>query len=137
MNGSQIVKLKTGYNDVLKTLIKDNEQDFYERLKLRHRLKKILICKRLMNNSSNTTDCVHCSYTNETNKIVLIVTQIGDLDKPLDKIIICDNVLCTFSLGYLKEHLENIIEPSEALPQEKLTCIKRLGFGTFNKVIYI
>ena len=38
------------------------------------------------------------------------------------------------SLGYLKFHLNNIIEPSSHISEDKMKAILRSGFGTNNKI---
>lgn len=43
-----------------------------------------------------------------------------------------DHVLVTVPLGFLKEHLDTFFEPP--LPLEKAEAIRRMGFGTNNKI---
>ncbi|GAB6023167.1 hypothetical protein CHUAL_007992 [Chamberlinius hualienensis] len=48
------------------------------------------------------------------------------------KVFKADHVIVTIPLGVLKEKAEQLFEP--LLPQYKLEAIKRLGFGTVNKI---
>jgi hypothetical protein len=43
-----------------------------------------------------------------------------------------DHVVCTQSVGCLKQSMHQLFIP--ALPHPKRMCIQRLGFGTINKV---
>jgi len=43
-----------------------------------------------------------------------------------------DHVIVTCSLGYLKAHAQELFQP--ALPEGKMAAIRRLGFGTVNKI---
>lgn len=47
----------------------------------------------------------------------------------------CDHVICTFSLGYLKEHHWEVFSPK--LPANKIQAIKTLGWGVVNKIFLI
>ncbi|KAF5890706.1 spermine oxidase-like, partial [Clarias magur] len=49
-----------------------------------------------------------------------------------DQIIEADHVIVTVSLGVLKQQARTMFEP--ALPKPKLDAIKRLGFGTVDKI---
>lgn len=143
LKGSQIVKLKKGYKSVLDLIISANKGQFYEKLKLKHCVKKILICLKLKEHAEeyDPSDlqiekgvCSHCVYTQDENKIVLVVTDMTEMGNPTDFFVICEKVLCTFSLGYLKDNIETLIDPLGFLPKEKLIAVKRLGFGNFVKV---
>ncbi len=43
--------------------------------------------------------------------------------------------MLTISLGYLKAHVKELIQPNSIIPAEKLASIDKIGFGTVNKVI--
>ena len=136
MKGCQIIQTKYGYSGVIKGMIKSNEQEFNKRLKLNHSLEKILMCNELDKDLNKNSPCKHCLYTTDKNKIVLEINNLNEESKkPL--IVICDNVVCTMSLGFLKENIEKIIEPSSLIPEEKMMAISRLGYGAVNKVIEI
>ena len=136
MKGCQIIQTKYGYSGVIKGMIKSNEQEFNKRLKLNHSLEKILMCNELDKDLNKNSPCKHCLYTTDKNKIVLEINNLNEESKkPL--IVICDNVVCTMSLGFLKENIEKIIEPSSLIPEEKMMAISRLGFGTINKVNFL
>ena len=81
-------------------------------------LKKIILC------SKNEPNCLHCSYTNnkDSNKIVAII---NDLEENKDLIVICENIVCTMSLGYLKENLSSLIEPIGFVSNEKQLVFER------------
>jgi hypothetical protein len=121
-----------GYKSVIDKLISYHEPNFSSKLRLNSLIKKIMLCDRLKNNSDS--NCQHCTFTNDSSKLVVLV---DDLKNNSELVIICDNVLLTMSLGYLKSNLTEIIHPKEYLPEEKLTSINRLGFGTVNKLILI
>ena len=89
-------------------------------------LKRIILC------SKDESNCLHCSYTNnDSNKIVAII---NDLEENKDLIVICENIVCTMSLGYLKENLTNLIEPISFISNEKQMAVSRIGYGTVNKI---
>ena len=136
MKGCQIIQTKYGYSGVIKGMIKSNEQEYNQRLRLNHSLEKILMCNELDKDLNKNSPCKHCLYTTDKNKIVL---EIGNLNEESKKplIVICDNVICTMSLGFLKENIENIIEPPSFIPEDKMKAISRLGYGTINKVNYL
>src|SRR6218665_895146 len=43
-----------------------------------------------------------------------------------------DHVIVTWLLGYLKSHMDKLFLPQ--LPEDKVSAVKRLGFGTVNKI---
>jgi len=47
----------------------------------------------------------------------------------------CDHLIITFSLGVLKTYHEQMFHPS--LPQYKIDCIQRSGFGTVEKIFLV
>ena len=121
------MELKFGYRNIVKLIIQNHQKQFNSRLRLKHALKKILAC-------STQPGCLHCSYTPDKDRLVLIV---NNLETNSDLIVICDNVVCTMSLGYLKDNLANLIEPSSYIPNEKLVAVSRLGYGTVNKIFLV
>jgi len=108
LEGNQQVELKYGYKAILDSMInKTDSEKFYSKLKLKHSLSRILLCENLFNDEKSANDsCEHCLYT------------------------------CTMSLGYLKENFNKIFfnHSNKILFSEKFLSIKKLGYGTVNKV---
>ncbi|CAF5183551.1 unnamed protein product, partial [Rotaria magnacalcarata] len=48
--------------------------------------------------------------------------------------IVCDHIVWTSSLGYLKENFSSIFADEIELIEQKQDAINRLGFDTINKV---
>ncbi len=138
-NGSQCVKLKKGYKYMLDKMLEPLRTKFDSKLKLNHCLKKILVCEKILENSEKKSDeedqesCTHCFYTQDKNKIVLVLDDTTLKYNPTDTLIICDNVLCTMSLGYLKENVEQLFEPFSVLSKRKVRAIKQIGLDTWHK----
>jgi len=65
------------------------------------------------------------------------VLQIEDEQNKIQKIFLCDNVICTMSLGFLKAKLPDLIEPVDFIPKTKLEAVSRLGFDAINKIFLI
>ncbi len=114
---------KYGYKSIINCMLKPHAAEFNSRLRLNSPLEKILLCAYL--EAGFTGSCSHCQYTSDMNKTVLLF---GEL------VVVCDNVVCTMSLGYLKENLGRLIEPSYLVSQERLTAVSRVGYGTVNKI---
>ncbi|CAF0718372.1 unnamed protein product [Brachionus calyciflorus] len=127
LDGCQIIEFNNGYKSLLQSLIGNFQENFEKNLKLNFELKNILLCHKLKNDINS--ECEHCKHTDDENKIVLL------FDK--DRVVLCERVLCTMSLGFFKENFENMIRPSALVPNEKLDAIKRMGFGTVNKIILV
>jgi hypothetical protein len=121
-----------GYKSVIDKLISYHEPEFSSKLKLNSLVKRIILSNKLENDSESS--CEHSLFTNDASKLVVLV---NNLKKNSETVIICDNVLLTMSLGYLKSNLVDLIHPKEYLPIEKLTSVNRLGFGTCNKLFLI
>ena len=135
------IELTDGYRSVIDCIVEPVRDNFYSRLNLGSPLKKMLLCRSLesiqrvssaasrvgsaTHRVSSAMSCEHCLYTRDKKKVVLLFEN---------KVVVCDNVVCTMSLGYMKENLHKIIEPASLVPEEKLQAVKRLGFGTVNKV---
>lgn len=130
LKGSQIIELKHGYLNLINLMLKDFKEVFNSKLRTRHSLKQILLC----NNKSN---CLHCRYTSHASRAVLIIEKslIGQSSE--DLIVTCDLVLLTPSLGYLKENLKRLIQPTNMISIEKLRAVERVGYGTVNKIFLV
>ncbi len=141
LKGSQIIQTKHGYKAILDLIIQDFKDEFNARLHLNHSLSRILICKHLKRRSkSNKNDskkCEHCKYTSHQSKIVVLLSDLTRSQAPKNRIVICDNIVCTMSLGFLKNNLSKLIEPVELVPVEKLLAVSRLGFGMINKIFLV
>ncbi len=142
LKGSQIIQTKYGYKNLLNLIIQDYSNEFNSRLNLNHSLSRILVCKHLKYNKKigqakqENIKCEHCLYTKQQSKIVILIK---DLTKsiPQNRIIVCENIVCTMSLGYLKNNLSKLIEPVEFIPAEKLAAVSRLGFEAINKIFLV
>ena len=99
---------KGGYKHLIDLLISKHEETFYSKLSLNHKLEKI----HLLDSGENK---------------VLLKFENG-------RQVRCDRVLCTMSLGCLKENIETLIEPRHLVPIDKFEAIKNHGYGTVNKV---
>lgn len=136
--GHGYVELKKGYRPIIDTLIKPYEEEFYSRTNLNHYVKKIHLCQRLdaVNEEFyGNKPCTHCQFTSDPKKVVLRMCNNSDPNKPKDFFIICNNVICTMSLGYFKENLNKIFQPIGFITNERRMAVSRLGFGTINKVV--
>ena len=132
LKGLQIIQTTDGYGKIFDLIFEKDKQKFLPRLKLNKSLEKILICKNHADNYLSSELCEHCKYTHDDNKIVLILND--EINKKKNSVI-CENVILTASLGFLKENLKDLIEPKRIIPNNKLTAVSRLGYGTVNKVI--
>jgi hypothetical protein len=133
-NGHSYVELKKGYTPIIKAFMNKHESEYLARLSLNHYMKQIYLCNRTTSNQIYKRDCIHCKYTNDSNKVVLKICNATDVNDQKDFIVIADHVVCTMSLGYLKENINNLIEPISYVPNEKRLAVSRLGFGTINKI---
>lgn len=134
LKGSQIIQTNYGYKSILNLILENHRAQFNSRLHLNHALRKIFMCKRLKRGNQRESKCEHCVYTKNVNKVVLLISDMTNRESNRDFVVVCDNVVCTMSLGFLKENLKKIIEPVTYIPNEKLLAVSRLGFDTINKV---
>jgi hypothetical protein len=127
-----LVEPKLGYIEIINEIIKNQKEKFYARLKLKHCLKKILLPTKDRDSTQEMHEFLVSKNVNNSEKVIAIVQDLNDASA--DLIIVCENVLCTMSLGYLKEHLSSLIKPSECIPKEKSIAVSKLGYGAVNKV---
>ena len=93
---------------VFQCVIDKHRPKFESKLRLKHFLKKIILSpscleKKQVYDKPN----IYGKYTNEPNKAVLIMSDTSNSSEK-DFIVICDHVVCTTSLGYLKENLKRL-----------------------------
>ena len=60
--------------------------------------------------------------------------EIHDSQKQQKKFMLCDHIIWTTSLGYLKEHFHRIFADEHDLLRQKQNAITNIGFGVLNKV---
>ncbi len=133
--GISYVELEKGYRPILDAIIGDNKEKFDSRTKLRHFLKRIILSPELVNpDQLYDRRNEHSRYTNDKNKVVLIMCDATNPKQPKEFPVVCDNVLCTMSLGFLKENLNTILEPLSLISDERRQAVQKLGFGTINKI---
>ncbi|CAF1377521.1 unnamed protein product [Adineta steineri] len=83
--------------------------------------------------------CLNCEVTRvrflaEERKLLV---EINDLQKQQTKTMLCDHMIWTTSLGYLKDHFRRIFTEEKDLIQQKQNAIANIGFGLLNKVVLI
>lgn len=118
LKGNKEIELTHGYKSVIDKLIEPHEKAFAERLRLNHSLAKISV----VTNDANQ------------NRVELKFEKRGKDGVVEEVVVTCDRIVCTMSLGVLKERIRDLIEPSSLVSRAKLDAIDRLGFGTVNKV---
>jgi hypothetical protein len=138
-DGISYVELNKGYMPVMDAVIGGgkNRQDFDERVRVRHVLKRIILSPELVEDEKQwlyERRNEHSSYTSDKNKVVLLMCDATDPASPRDFAVVCDNVLCTMSLGFLKENLNTLLEPLSLVTEERREAVQKLGFGTINKI---
>ena len=136
-------KNEYSYKDIMDALVENNKQKFNERLRLSHSVKKIMLCELLDGGESSEAksqqDCPHCQLTDEHDKVLLVLednsnsrTESSEVNNEL--YVICDNVICTMSLGFLKENFDSLFVPLRFMGKAKRESVNRLGYATFNKI---
>jgi hypothetical protein len=63
-----------------------------------------------------------------------LLVEVNDLGEQRKKMMRCDHIIWTTSLGYLKQHFQTIFADERDLIQQKQNAITNIGFGTINKV---
>jgi hypothetical protein len=138
IDGHGYVELKTTYSSIFDSIIGKYKHKLESKTLLGHYAKKIHLCEKLSGNGSSLykRNCVHCEYTDDVNKAVIIIGINSDKTGKIDQlVVVCNQVVSTVSLGYLKEHINDFIDPVSFISNEKRLAITRLGFGTVNKVV--
>jgi len=107
--GQEAVELSRGYQPILDLILKNIPDSCF---RLNTRVKQIIWNEKSEDAVDDTPRCRVITDGDET--------------------FLADHVIVTSSLGYLKAHSAALFQP--ALPQSKLSAIKRLGFGTVNKI---
>ena len=102
--GHSYVELSKGFWPVIEAAIGKNKTKLEARVRLRHFLKRIILSSELVGADRTLYDRAdaHSRFTNDKKKVVLIVCDASDPKQPKDLVVICDQVLCTMSLGFLK-----------------------------------
>jgi hypothetical protein len=130
------VELKNGHESLINELIRPQREAFMSKVRLKHYLKKISIYPFTDTNDSEfyKRNSLHSQYCSNKDKIVLLISDASG-QNAYDYVCICEKLLCTMSLGFLKENFNNLLEPVRAWPNTKREAISRLGFSTINKVV--
>ena len=63
-----------------------------------------------------------------------LLVQINCLNEQRTKTMMCDHIIWTTSLGYLKKNFHRVFSEEYELIQQKQNAIANIGFGTINKV---
>ena len=134
-DGHSYVETLKGFGPVVQCVIDKHKEKFNARLRLNHFLKKIVLSPaHLPKSQLYEKSSIYSKYTNEKNKAILIITDATNPKDTKDLIVVCDHVVCTSSLGYLKENLNSLIEPFGVISDEKHLAVSRVGFGCISKV---
>lgn len=62
-----------------------------------------------------------------------VLVRYRSADGSSSRVIECEHVICTVSLGFLKQNCDTFFKPK--LPDSKLDLIRSIGFGTVNKIV--
>jgi len=130
-------KQQFSLKNILDSFIEKNKEKFYEKLRFKWSLKKIILCKLMWGEeeSKSMGDCLHCQLTDKHDKVILVLEDWSSNDNKCKEVyVMCDNVICTMSLGFLKEHLNDLFIPKQTIINERRESIEKLGYGTFNKI---
>jgi hypothetical protein len=112
--GEEAVELARGYQPILDVLLKDVPKD------------SILLnthVERILWKASGEIG-EKGGPGNSGRKVTVVTSGGGELS--------ADHVIVTCSLGYLKSNMDALFLPR--LPEDKASAVKRLGFGTVNKI---
>lgn len=140
--GISYVELKRGFRPIIDAFVGEHKSQLEYRVRLRHHLKKVLLDSSLAGGETTkslfetNSDSRRAEYTDDKNKAVLVVCDETEAEKPKDLIVVADNVICTMTLGYLKENLNNFVEPLSLVNDRRRQAVNRLGYGTINKVFF-
>jgi hypothetical protein len=133
--GHSYVELKHGFGPVIDKVIERHREKFFSRVHLKHHLKRIYLSNELCQQTGFVNSSIHSSLTqNDKNKVVLHVCNASNPAEPKDFYVVCDNVLCTMSLGYWKENINHVVHPVSLITEERRKAVSQLGFGTTNKI---
>jgi hypothetical protein len=83
------------------------------------------------NRVSLNCEVTKVKFINEDRKLLI---EINDLNTQRNKSMICDHIIWTTSLGYLKTNFHRIFAEIPDLIHQKQNAIANIGFGTVNKV---
>lgn len=73
----------------------------------------------------------HVKYLEKEKKLRVLINNLQNKEK---KFILCDQIIWTTSLGYLKENFQKIFANEPLLIEQKQNAIDQIGFGILNKV---
>jgi hypothetical protein len=80
------------------------------------------------------TEVIRVKYLKENHKLLVDIRHDNKTSAQQITTILCDHIIWTSSLGYLKENFSSIFEDEIELIEQKRDAINNLGFGTVNKV---
>jgi hypothetical protein len=135
-DGHSYVELKKGFRPVVDCIIEKHKDKFYSRVHLKHYVKKIILSSDLIGGEQQIYNkpSIHSKYTKDKNKAVIIMCNAADPNNTKDFVVVCDNVVCTMSLGCLKDNINTLVEPLCLVSEQRRQSISKIGFGTINKV---
>lgn len=134
-DGHSYVELKKGFRPVVDCIIEKHKEKFYSKVHVKHFVKKIILSPELVPEQQiYNKPSIHSKYTKDKNKAVLIMCDASDPNNTRDFVVVCDNVLCTMSLGCLKDNINTLVEPLCLVSEQRRQSISKIGFGTVNKV---
>lgn len=87
--------------------------------------------KRIRLNS----EVIRVKYLKETHQLLVDIRHLNKTSEQQISSILCDHIIWTSSLGYLKENFASTFANETELIEQKKDAIDRLGIDTINKVI--
>jgi hypothetical protein len=80
------------------------------------------------------TEVIRVKYLKETHQLLVDIRYHDKTSEQQISTILCDHIIWTSSLGYLKENFSSIFADEIELIEQKRDAINNLGFSTVNKV---
>jgi len=83
------------------------------------------------------SEVIQVKYLKEKHQLLVNIRHHNKTSEQQISTILCDHIIWTSSLGYLKENFSSIFADEIELIEQKKDAINNLGFDTVNKVVMV
>ncbi|CAF0784118.1 unnamed protein product [Adineta ricciae] len=83
------------------------------------------------------SEVVRVKYLQDSHRLQVDIRDLNHSSENEITTILCDHVIWTSSLGYLKENFSSIFATEKELLEQKRQAVENLGFDTVNKVVLV